>query len=218
MKVQTQVFSLLLITGIIISLVGAAYMWGKPLIDKKTTITDYGIAKDFVLKLDRKIVDIANTGSGEATITLPKNLAGASIRVIPHDALSPENNTIIFEFILSQPMLDFIETSTPFIPLETTSLEEIGTFGESEPRVIILTGTPAGSEYKMYIKIHYRELDTTTAPRRGYKIAINRGQSNEISGGETITISFNKEEIPSSQTGLIPWRINLNFSVSISPK
>ncbi|MFC2143859.1 hypothetical protein ACFLQO_00650 [Candidatus Aenigmatarchaeota archaeon] len=48
---QTQTLSLVLITGIVIAMIGMAYAWGMPLIQKRTTITEYSTAENFILEL-----------------------------------------------------------------------------------------------------------------------------------------------------------------------
>jgi hypothetical protein len=180
MKVQIQPISLMLITGIVISLVGAAYLWGKPLVEKRTTITDFKTAENFILNLNDKILDIANNMAGTESLDIPKGL----IRVIPYTDSSSDNNSIILEFVTSQPML-----MNATIPLKTSSLEEVGTYGESEPRIITLTVEPHATQYKMIFKLHYRELDTET---KGYKIALNNITT---VGNKKITVSFDKNEI-----------------------
>lgn len=61
-KAQSQVLSIILISGILITVVGATYMWGVPLIEKGRTSSDNEIAEGFMLLLKEKVDDVAETG------------------------------------------------------------------------------------------------------------------------------------------------------------
>ncbi|MEM5812606.1 MAG: hypothetical protein QW286_02705 [Candidatus Aenigmatarchaeota archaeon] len=185
MKAQTEVVTIVLITGIVITLVGSAYLWGLPLISKRTAVSDFLSAEDFVVKLDNKIVEIANSGSGEASLVIsPKGL----IRVYEHDESNPHNNSVIFEIVSKQPLLQ----GGNEVVLKTNILGENATYGEGEPRIITLSSQPYGQDYKLIFKIHYRELDMKNYPYKGYKIAIERGT---ISGTSSIKISYSGTEV-----------------------
>jgi len=178
MKAQTQTLSVVLIAGIIIAMIGLAYAWGMPLIQKRTTITEFSAAENFILNLDNKITDIANSGAGEASLDIPSGF----VKAIDYHASDPDNNSIILEFTTEQPMI----VNASRVLLKTSSFGEIGVYGESEPRIIVLTGEKFGTGYRMQIKLHYRELDTET---RGYKIALNPITQ---TGGKRVKVSFDK--------------------------
>ncbi|MCK5023111.1 MAG: hypothetical protein KAS04_02985 [Candidatus Aenigmarchaeota archaeon] len=99
-KAQTQAITLVLITGIVISLVGFAYSWGKPMIDKRSVVADFTIAVRFMEDLDEKIVDMAGTcsygGTCEDVLELP---------VPGLISLDEETNTIIYQFAVSEPLI-----------------------------------------------------------------------------------------------------------------
>lgn len=181
MKAQSQTLSIVLIAAIIIAMVGLAYAWGMPLIQKRTTITEFSAAQNFILSLDQKITDIANSGTGEATIDIPNGYA----TVVGYGSNDPDNNSVLFDFRTDQPMI--VNASTVLI--KTGSFGEVGTYGESEPRIISMTRESFGTGYKMMMKLHYRELDTET---KGYKIALNPISP---SGQRKITIKFDKNVV-----------------------
>ena len=183
LKLQTQIISVVLIAGIAVSLVGSAYLWGKPLIEKRTTISEYLKAQNFILELDKKITEISNMGSGEASIDIPTG----SLKLINYQANDPKNNTLILQFLVDQPML-----LGEAVPIKTSSLGEIGVYGESEPRVIFLNSTGKGEKYLLSLELHYRELDTQTTPSKGYKIVLDGYNS---MGKEKVMISFDKNEV-----------------------
>lgn len=181
MKAQTQTLSIVLIAAIVIAMVGMAYSWGMPLIQKRITITEFSAAQNFILSLDKKITDIANSGIGEASIDIPNGFAS----VVGYGYPGADNNSILFEFKTGQPMM----TSTYTVLIKTSSFGEVGTYGEAEPRIISITRKMSGSEYGMQMKLHYRELDTET---KGYKIALN---SISQSGERRVNIKFDKNVV-----------------------
>jgi hypothetical protein len=178
MKAQTQTLSIVLIAAIVIAMIGLAYAWGMPLIQKRTTITEFSAAQNFILNLDSKITEVANSGSGEFSLDIPNGF----VRAIGYGFPDPENNSIILEFTTDQEMV--INASSVLI--RTASFEEVGTYGESEPRVIILSSESLGTGYNMRMRLHYRELDTET---RGYIIALNPVTQ---TGNREIRVSFDR--------------------------
>ncbi len=180
---QTQTLSLVLITGIIIAMIGMAYAWGMPLIQKRTTITEYSTAENFILALDNKITDIANSGVGEATLDIPDGF----VTVVGYDENDPNNNSVIFEFTTDQPMI----INSSMVIIKTTSFGEVGTYGASEPRIITMTGEDAGTGHIIKIKLHYRELLSST---KGYKIALDPIKS---TGTSSVKVSFDRNIVQS---------------------
>lgn len=181
MKAQTQALSVVLIAGIVIAMIGLAYAWGMPLIQKRTTITEFSTAQNFILNLDSKITEIANSGAGEFRLDIPNGF----VRAIDYHASDPDNNSIILEFITAQPMI----MNASKVLLKTSSFGEVATYGESEPRVITMSGESFGTGYKIQIRLHYRELDTET---KGYKIALN---PTTTTGDKSIKLNFDKNVI-----------------------
>jgi hypothetical protein len=186
-KAQTQVITIVLLSGILISLVGTAYLWGIPLISKRTSVTDFLSAEDFIVKLDQKITEIANSGSGEASVGFSKG----SIKVVPYNDLSSDNNSITYEFPITQPLV-----MGKSVILKTSVLGENATYGEAEPRIINMTSESAPPDYKLNFNLHYRELDTRDQPYKGYKIALERGS---ITGSNQVVVSYDRTEILSGQ-------------------
>jgi hypothetical protein len=189
-KAQTQVITMVLLSGIVITLVGTAYMWGIPFISKRTSISDFLSAEDFLLKLNDKIMDISNSGSGEASLEIPKGL----IRVFNSSDPGPDNNSIVLEVIVEQPLI--AEGNKVF--LKTNVIGENATYGDAEPRIISLSSQPYASGYKMTLKMHYRELDTKNPPYRGYKIELERGS---ITGSNQVVVSYRTTESKTAMNG-----------------
>jgi hypothetical protein len=185
-KAQTEVITIVLISGIVIGLVGVAYMWGIPLISKRTAVTDFLSAEDFVVKLNDKIVDIANSGSGEATLAIPKGRINVS-DYDSSDLHNPQKNNIILETVVNQPLV--LGNS---VVIKTNVLGENATYGEAEPRIINLSSQIYGQDYKLIFTLHFRELDTRSQPLKGYLIAVQQGT---VTGNSQVMVSYAGTEV-----------------------
>lgn len=172
-RAQTQAVSLVLISGIVIALAGAAYMWGKPMIEKRTTITQFTSAVRFMEDLDKKIVDLARScttpGACEESLKLPIN---------GFISVDSGGNTITYEFVVTQPLVTEGE-----VPINTGNLGEVAAYGET-PGVIKMMGNRTGGIYKLKFTLHYRELYNEDQ-QRGYKIKLERLE--EFEGSRTGT-------------------------------
>lgn len=167
-KGQVQAISMVLIAGIVISLVGVAYFWGKPVIEKSSTRADISNAKQFIVQLDKNIVEVSRSG-GVKALDVPR-LAGSSL------VIDEDNNQILFKFFTTQAMYEMGEDSAP-VPVETTDQNIPGPYGGS-PRIITLRGEPQpDGQYLMILNLTYRELRSND-PKRGYEVAA-------VDGGET---------------------------------
>lgn len=177
LKAQVQAISLVLITGIVMSLAGAAYFWGRPLIEKRSAITDIASAESFILRLNDEIMDVARN-RGEKSLNIP-SLPGSSMLV------NGSGNEIIYSFVSNQPMLKLGDKRMP-VPIETEHIEVIGTYGES-PRIITLESRAYETQYLMTLRLRYRQLNTDTVPRKGYGIVLNSAGK---TGNNKISVSF----------------------------
>ena len=140
--------SIVMITGVVIALVGTAYLWGMPLIEKRTTVAEYSSLESFVLELNDKIIDIANSGSGEYQIDIPFGI----VRVVGYDQVDEDANSLIFEHMVPQPMI-----LGDSIPVKTNNLQDYATYGEAQPRRITMSANPTddGNAYLLRMKMNY---------------------------------------------------------------
>ena len=178
---QAEVVTLVLVSGIVIALVGTAYFWGKPLIEKRTAANDFSLYQRFADDLDAAVTTIANSKSGSEKLRLP----GGSLRVIPYNAADPDNNSIIVEFPLSQKLI----VGDDDIFYKTSSTGPIGTFGSDEPRIITFRQRPQGTGYTVQLRLRYRELDLNTPPKKAFMIALNEG-GQPLAGTTEVSISY----------------------------
>ncbi len=180
-KAQVQAISMVLMAGIVLGLAGAAYMWGAPMIEKRTTTTDVSIAQSFILELNERITDVARNG-GTKAVTIP-GISGSSVNV------NESGNEILYRFLTTQSMLGMGENSVA-IPIETQDTDPIGPYGGS-PRIIMLEGEPVeNGGYLMTLRLKYRELQATEPPK-GYKIVLSEAPSlAESSAPSKVSVTF----------------------------
>jgi hypothetical protein len=181
LRAQVQAISLVLITGIVMSLAGAAYFWGRPLIEKRSAITDIATAESFIMQLNDEIMDVARN-RGEKTLNIPALPASQLI-------LNESGNALVFQFVSGQPMLSVGGESIP-IPIDTEHIEPVGTYGES-PRIITLESKAYETQYLMTLKLIYRELYVESIPRKGYKIDL---ETFGKTGNSKVSVSYKGTE------------------------
>jgi hypothetical protein len=207
-KAQVQAISMVLIAGIVISLAGVAYFWGRPMIEKRSTLTDISTAESFMVQLDSHILDLARSG-GTKTLNNPQ-IAGVSLYLNATGDPVYENE-LIFQFFTTQAMLGMGEGSMS-IPVETYDESPVGAYGGS-PRIITLEGQPEGDQYLMTLRLRYRQLEADD-PAKGYRIVLADGGR---TGHNQVTVSFiGTEAVSGACCGgsgdLIKTNINLTIS------
>jgi len=186
-KGVVSTISLVLIVLVVLALVAIAYVWGMPLIEKRTSTVNYASAENFMIRLDKAITDIVSAGGGQEEIKIPFG----SVIVKPDGLEDPDNNSLIIEFVLPQPLA--IDRSVIYIGSVSFSDvdRDTGVYGQSSPGVMTLTTSHIADEFLYRIKLHYRDLETFTAPIRGYKVAV---RSSKPAGASSVVVSFGSTE------------------------
>lgn len=162
MRAQSNVISIVIIAGMVIAFVGAAYVWAVPLIEKRATATDYDIVERFMVDLDEEIVKIANTGSGVSTIDIPRGV----LTLHPRGFSGPVNNTLTLDFYVSQPII--MEGGS--VPVRTGVIDDIGEYGKGEPRILMLNRYLGADTVHLNMTMFYREMRSDVP--KGYVIAL----------------------------------------------
>ncbi len=187
-KAVVSPISLVLIVAIVLALIAAAYIWGLPLIEKRVSLANYVTAENFVKRLDKAITDMVSAGGGKQELPIPMG----SVLAVPYDSTSPENNSITLDFILPQPLA--LDRST--IYLGSVSFmdidKEVGVYGQSRAGLMWLRTEKFMDDHRYRIALRYRELETTSAPEKGYKIALRAGKA---SGSTSVMVSFGQTEV-----------------------
>ncbi len=180
---QTEAVSIVLLSGVVITLVGAAYFWGMPLIDKRAASTEFTAASSLMTDINKKILSLANAGGGTAEIELSKALT-----LVPAEAFDPSNNSLIMTYGVNQPII-YPGAEGGTIYLGATNFgdisESIGVFGQSSPGVMTVkqSKTLEGG-FILYNRLWYRQLRTSGAQAKMYLIKLC---------GDTDTTNCNKQ-------------------------
>ncbi len=183
-KAQTHIFSVILMAAIVLALVGVAYLWGVPLVEKRSTYTQYIAAEKFMSDLNDKIESIATTcttpGGCTQSLYLP-TIEGASMFV------DEANNEIVFQFPSKQRMLTEGE-----ITLNTPFTEEPADYGSAPAGILKAGSATSGGAYLIRLTLKYRELfDEET----GIGFLIN--VSGRSSGSRQVIITYDQtRQIP----------------------
>lgn len=75
MKGQTQIMSAVLLTGIMIGLIGIAYVWGGPMIQKQKDVVKLDNMETFMQNLNKEVKSVAkNGGTSKLNVKLPGSL------------------------------------------------------------------------------------------------------------------------------------------------
>jgi hypothetical protein len=80
MKGQTQAVTVVLITGVIVGAVSSAYIWGTPLLEKRSQQSDISPLESDIVDVSEKIVSVARSGNG-ATGEISLDMENSRIKV-----------------------------------------------------------------------------------------------------------------------------------------
>jgi hypothetical protein len=188
-KAQGDVISAVIIVVIAIGLVGTAYMWGIPLIEKqqgRATVErlDSYFDRTNVNSLPRMIEDVANNG-GEKTFY--SNIDGLWT-LNEYDLGEEKTNSL--EFMIASKVSN-IGTDLGWISLTSGAAcpPTIGVLGVDESSVVCARADSTGTNYNVTYRLWFREVDES-AGTRGYKINLVRKEGGPLmSTGKSIRVS-----------------------------
>jgi len=213
-KGQADIVSAVIIIVIAIGLVGTAYMWGLPLIQKRqdSALVDRTFSyfnEDNSNSLVKKIESIAKNG-GEETFSVDVN--GVWILYPCRDAgvsgclsgYNFENNSLHFSFFSR---VSNMGTNEGWIALSSTEPCPAGAASlGSDPYVVCVRADSVAGGFNITYRVQFRELDESA--QRGFKIVllptlsglttstskslrISRGNvySQDVGGGKTLIIT-----------------------------
>ena len=189
---QSTIIAVVLITGIVIALTGAAYIWSAPLLEKSTSLSTLQTATTFILNVNEGIIDIANQQGGERTFDIPTG----AVTVIRYDPSSLDPDNILrYEFTVSQPLVE----GGGITYLGDTSFadtfgEQVGIFPDSRPSILSMRGEAIGRDYKMIIEDLFRARKTLTAPIQQFQIVLNKDFGGSQAGTSSVTIRYDTTE------------------------
>lgn len=178
----------MLLGGVVVSLVGAAYMWGAPLTEKRSSLAEAESIKAFFYALNSKIKQIAQTCTGSCTETI--ELSQKGVYSAFNDAQFYLDQAEWFEFnnsvVLNTSAARNIYALDRWIGLNTGNVGYSANFGEQEGVLKVrMSKNPAGN-YEAVYQLWYREVDT---PNRGFRIDLEVGPVQSATSGK-ISITF----------------------------
>ncbi|MFH0889777.1 MAG: hypothetical protein V1836_01370 [Candidatus Aenigmatarchaeota archaeon] len=191
-KGQSEVITFVLLGGVIVSLVGAAYMWGAPLTEKRSSMAEAESVQAFFNVLNSKITDMSQTCSGTCTETITLTPKGVfSVFNNERYYLSrpapggTEHNEYNNSVTLTTNAARSIYALDRWIGLNTGNVGKVATFGEDDGVIMIRMVKNAAGDHNALYRLWYREIDTL---KKGYLVELETGNvQNATAGKMTIT-------------------------------
>jgi len=196
-KAQGDIISAVIIIIIAMGLVGAAYSWGLPLIQKRqdTAIVNRVLNyfdQNSVNSLPSKIESIANSG-GEETFSL--DVSGVWILKLDTDT-TPYNNSITFGFYSK--VSNFATGNWISLTTGADCPPSKGTVGIHKASVVCARADSIGTGYNITYTVFFRELDKSSGTE-GYKINLQSANPTTASTGKSMRIS--REDVTQRSVG-----------------
>ncbi|MBI4894741.1 MAG: hypothetical protein HY833_03325 [Candidatus Aenigmarchaeota archaeon] len=184
LKGQSDIIAVVMILGLAIGLLGVAYTFGLPLINKNQDEALDKRAQAFfsetnINSIQNKIQAVANSG-GKDQVTIDLN---GVVRLYPYDSVAVENNSLEFTFTGT---VSSKNTDGKWVSLTGGACPPAnGVLGQDEPAVICAKASRTGSgHYNITYKMFMRELEDAEK-RNGFKINLVKHPSSQlISSGE----------------------------------
>ena len=173
---QTQIITIVLITGIIIGTIGSTLYWGQPLIEKTKTTSELSQAVSLMKEVERAIDEVAASEESrvlllnikgdlkiEGAIEAPENINNPLYRYNnDENPQYPIRNSITYTVEVGQAVssADWIPLDgNPSIRTNSTGYEEyIPGTTDDKPGVIMLKTEVSSEMYNAILKLGYREL------------------------------------------------------------
>jgi hypothetical protein len=198
---QTEVISLVMITGIILALVGGAYFWGMPIIEKNSASTELAAARTMLIDINKKVISLANSGGGKVDIDLAKPVIMVSSQA------TDDNNSFMITYLSRQPMLSVQGGSMVYIGIANFGdmNQTGGLYGQSAPGIMTLSQNASmGGDYLITLKLRFRDLVTSGGQSKIYRIKLCDENdltscNNRLGGSSKLSLSFKgTQTIPGS--------------------
>jgi hypothetical protein len=156
MKGQQEALTVVLISGILISVVGSVYLWGLPMIQKSMDVSTLENSENFVMSLNEKIKYVANNGGREQLrITVPGTVTFDDGKM----ELSIETQGTIYATAAQIPLGKNYCTATQ------------GSWGINDPETLCVVSQKLGdNKYVTKYELKYIELRTQSI--KSYKIML----------------------------------------------
>lgn len=210
---QSQIITIVLITGIIIGTIGSTLYWGQPLIEKTKTTSELSQSVSLMKEIEKAIDEVS--ASEESRVLLLNIKGDLDIEGAIEDHENKEmlyhytnedytiRNTITYTIEVGQAV-----SATDWVPIDGNPSIRTTTTGEEEfipgtsddkPGVIMLKTEPSADMFNAVMKLGYRELVNLKNGKGYVTQLVNVGESRVITykGTETearkLVITFNKK-------------------------
>jgi hypothetical protein len=187
-KAQADIISAVLIIIMGLAMVGVAYTWGVPLIEKRADTS-------LVERTYKAFDPITNEKSLPKIIAYISNHGGEDIfsldtkgiwHLYPANDLTPENNSIQFSF---QAKVSNLAVNQGWIPLSSGSTSPIGIQGFDDSYVVFGRADTAPGGYNITYKVWFRGLNNTVSDKVYDLDLVQNTAGPLISSGKTVKIS-----------------------------
>ncbi len=189
-KGQSEVVTFVMLSGVIVALVGAAYMWGAPLTEKRSSLAESESIASFLDVLDSKIQQIAQTCTGTCTESLdisPKGVFSSfNYEKYYKDLGVNKANEFNNSIVLNASAARNVYALDRWIGINTGNLNRYVNFGEKEGVIMVRMIKTPRNEYESVYKLWYREIDTLN---KGFLIELETGPIKSATTGK-ITITY----------------------------
>lgn len=199
LKGQSDIISIILIILIAIGLVGTAYTWGIPLIQKQQDtalverVANY-FSNDNVNSIQKKIISVATAGGEE---TFSEDVSGFW-QLIPNGAIIVDNNSLTFTFFSKvSNIANGTWVTLNGVPCPAPS----GNVGE-DSYALCARSDPLSNGYNITYRVQFRPLQGST---QGYEIYLLQSPSGVL----TSTAKVLRIQKGSSYTVTSPTEQNL---------
>lgn len=191
-KGQSEVITFVMLGTVVVSLVGAAYMWGAPLTEKRSSLAESESIVAFFNTLNSRIKEMAQTCTGSCTETLGISQKGVFTAFNNAQYYLDQAGPPVkwFEFnnsvVLNTSAARNVYALDRWIGINTGNVGYNANFGEQEGVLMArMSKNPAGN-YEAVYKLWYREVDT---PNKGFRIDLEAGPVQSATSGR-ISITF----------------------------
>lgn len=187
---QSQIVTAVILAGILITGITAAYVWGIPILQKNQDIRNAQQSLDSMMRLSEAIASVAREG-GSRRVTVRLGEGSLAIR--------PENETIRYQAFT---MGAYVSTAD-WTPLNENDMQGVnastgeitdgyGIRGSDKPGLVIGRAEQADDRYVTFYRLIFRPLYNPDA-RQTYQIDLVSNGNLQASGGEH-TVVFRRED------------------------
>lgn len=187
---QSQVVTAVILGGILIAGITAAYTWGVPILQKNQDIRNAQQSLDSLKQVSEAIADVARDGGSRRA---PVRLGEGSIVV------RPENETIRYQaftrgaYVSTEDWTPLNENDLQGVNASTGEVTDgYGIRGADKPGLLIGRAEPADEQYVTFYRVVFRKLYNPDTGET-FQIDLVSNGNLQASGGER-TVVFQRED------------------------